>query len=181
MEVMDSMAAARVPGTLHVVFMGVSGTGKSTVGRPVSEALGLAFAEGDDFHPHANVEKMSRGVPLTDEDRWPWLQLLSDWTLERAARGVSTGLACSALRRPYRDVLREGAPDSVFVHLKGSRATLLGRMGSREHFMPTTLLDSQLDTLEDLEPDERGVVVDVEDPIETIVADLVERLGSGSI
>lgn len=165
----------------HVVFMGVSGTGKSAVGLLVSERLGLTFAEGDDFHPQANIEKMARGVPLTDEDRWPWLHLLADWTLERVTHGEGTGVACSALRRVYRDVLREAAPDTVFIHLAGSRETLLARMGSRQHFMPAALLDSQLATLEELEPDERGIVVDVEDPLEQIVEGLVSRLRSGSI
>lgn len=161
--------------SLHLVFMGVSGTGKSTIGVPVSAALGLTFGEGDDFHPEANVAKMSRGEPLTDEDRWPWLRSLADWTAQRAARGEGTGLACSALRRAYRDVLREGAPDTVFVHLKGSRETLVQRMGSRDHFMPTSLLESQFATLEELQPDELGVVVDITKPLDAIVADLVER------
>ena len=161
---------------LHVVFMGVSGMGKSTVGAPVCETLGLTFAEGDDFHPEANIEKMASGVPLTDDDRWPWLRLLAEWTAAHSAKGAGTGIACSALRRAYRDVLREGAPDTVFIHLAGSRETLLSRMESRQHFMPTSLLDSQFDTLEKLEPDEPGVVVDIDDPLDTIVADLVDRL-----
>ncbi|WP_244242247.1 gluconokinase [Nocardioides seonyuensis] len=175
----DSVSS--MPTRHHLVFMGVSGTGKSAVGRPASEALGLTFAEGDDFHPQANIDKMSRGVPLTDEDRWPWLRLLAAWTRERAARGEGTGLACSALRRVYRDVLREAAPDTVFVHFTGSRETLEKRMGAREHFMPTDLLDSQLATLEHLGPDERGIVVDIEDPIDQIVDDLVSRVRAGSI
>ncbi len=166
---------------LHVVFMGVAGTGKSAVGAPVSEALGLTFAEGDDFHPEANIAKMSSGVPLTDDDRWPWLRSLADWTAERSARNEDTGVACSALRRVYRDILREGAPDTVFVHLKGSREILIKRMESREHFMPTSLLDSQFDTLEDLERDERGLVVDITDPIDVIVNDLVGLLRGANV
>lgn len=162
---------------LHVVFMGVSGTGKSAVGRPVSEALGLTFAEGDDFHPRANIDKMSSGVPLTDEDRWPWLRELADWTARHAAAGEGTGVACSALRRVYRDVLREGAPDTVFVHLAGTADVILERMGSREHFMPASLLDSQFATLEDLEPDEDGIVVDISRPLDDLVAELVDALG----
>lgn len=161
---------------LHVVFMGVSGTGKSAIGHPVSQALGLVWAEGDDFHPQSNIDKMSSGVPLTDEDRWPWLRELAKWTAEHADRGESTGLACSALRRPYRDILREGAPDTVFVHLAGTAGTILERMNSREHFMPTSLLDSQFDTLEALEPDERGILVDIDQPLELIIADVTERL-----
>ncbi|MCD6639331.1 MAG: gluconokinase [Nocardioides sp.] len=162
---------------LHVVFMGVSGTGKSAVGRPVSEALGLTFAEGDDFHPRANIDKMSSGVPLTDEDRWPWLRELADWTARHAAAGKGTGVACSALRRVYRDVLREGDPDTVFVHLAGTADVILERMGSREHFMPASLLDSQFATLEDLEPDEDGIVVDISRPLDDLVAELVDALG----
>ena len=135
---------------LHLVFMGVSGTGKSAVAAPVAARLGCEFAEGDDFHPAANVEKMREGTPLTDEDRWPWLRSLADWTAARAARGTPTAVACSALRRAYRDVLREGAPDTVFVHLAGDRDLIREWMGRREHFMPLALLDSQLATLEPL-------------------------------
>jgi gluconokinase len=162
--------------TLHLVFMGVSGTGKSAIGRPVSERLGCEFAEGDDFHPQANIDKMAGGTPLTDDDRWPWLDRLAGWTRERAERGQNTGLACSALRRAYRDVLRRGAPDTVFVHLTGSRELILERMAGREHFMPASLLDSQLDTLEDLEPDERGLVVDIDQRLDPLVEGLVADL-----
>lgn len=161
---------------LHVVFMGVSGTGKSAVGRPVSDRLGLDFAEGDDFHPRANIEKMSSGTPLTDDDRWPWLRELADWTARRAAAGQGTGVTCSALRRAYRDVLREGAPDTVFVHLVGTAELITERMNAREHFMPSSLLESQFATLEDLDPDERGLVVDIDSPLDDLVADVVGRL-----
>ena len=181
MDVLTPSHHTASPAAHHLVFMGVSGTGKSAVGRPVSEALGLTFAEGDDFHPPANIEKMSSGRPLTDEDRWPWLHVLAEWTRVRAARGEGTGLACSALRRVYRDLLRDAAPETVFVHFKGSRETLLARMRSREHFMPSDLLDSQLSTLEDLGPDERGIVVDIDDPIDQIVDAVVSRVRSGSI
>jgi len=162
--------------SLHLVFMGVSGTGKSAVGKPVAEALGCEFAEGDDFHPPANTAKMRAGTPLTDDDRGPWLRALASWTQERAEADRSTAVTCSALRRGYRDVLRQGAPDACFVHLTGERELILDRMGGREHFMPASLLDSQLDTLEPLEPDEHGVVVDIGPPLEEVVEKLVEKL-----
>ena len=160
---------------LHLVFMGVSGTGKSAVGRPVAQRLGLEWAEGDDVHPPANVEKMRGGTPLTDEDRRPWLEVLHDWTAEHDAAGRSTGLACSALRAAYRDVLRRDLPDTVFVHLVGDKELILGRMRSRDHFMPPELLDSQLATLEPLEPHEHGLVVDIGDPLDVIVENVVRR------
>ena len=160
---------------LHLVFMGVSGTGKSAVGRPVAERLGLEWTEGDDVHPPANIEKMRGGTPLTDEDRWPWLEALHDWTAEHDAAGRSTGLACSALRTAYRDVLRRDLPDTVFVHLVGDKELILGRMRSRDHFMPPALLESQLATLELLEPHEPGLVVDIGDPLDVIVENVVRR------
>ncbi|MGH3385815.1 MAG: gluconokinase [Nocardioidaceae bacterium] len=165
-----------VAATQHIVVMGVSGSGKSVVGVPLAERLGYELAEGDDFHPAANIAKMSDGVPLTDEDRWPWLRALADWTRERGATGRSTVLTCSALRRRYRDVLRAGAADTVFVHLAGDKALLLQRMQHRDHFFPPTLLDSQLETLEAIADDENGVVVDIAAPVDEIVADLVHRL-----
>ncbi len=163
-------------GSLHIVFMGVSGTGKSAVAKPVAEALGCEFAEGDDFHPQANIEKMRSGTPLIDEDRLPWLQALAEWTGERAAQDRATALTCSALRRSHRDVLRQGAPDTCFVHLSGSRELILDRMSGREHFMPATLLDSQLETLEPLQPDERGLAVDIDVPLDELVQELVAKL-----
>lgn len=151
-----------LPGSpLHVVIMGVSGNGKSTAGGLLAEALGWSFAEGDEFHPQANVDKMSAGFPLTDEDRWPWLRELRDWIAEHDREGRSTLMACSALKRSYRDLLREGAPGVYFLHLVGDKSLLLERMDGREHFMPTSLLESQLDTLEPLEDDERGALIDI--------------------
>ena len=160
---------------LHLVFMGVSGTGKSAGGRPVSERLGLEFAEGDDFHPPANIEKMAGGTPLTDEDRWPWLESLHTWASEHDAADRSTGITCSALRKVYRDVLRRDLPETVFVHLVGDKELILDRMRSRDHFMPPELLDSQLATLELLEPDEHGLVVDSGYPLDEIVDNVVRR------
>ena len=160
---------------LHLVFMGVSGSGKSTAALAVRDLLGWEFAEGDDFHPPANVAKMSAGRALTDADRWGWLESLAAWTKERDDLGHSTMLSCSALRRSYRDVLRRGGR-TFFVHMTGDKGLLLQRMESRQHFMPPTLLESQLDTLEHLESDEEGMVVDVAHPPERIAAMVLARL-----
>jgi gluconokinase len=158
----------------HLVVMGVAGAGKSTVARRLAIALDLEFAEGDDFHPLANVAKMSRGEPLTDAERLPWLESLAAWTREQDERGRSTVVSCSAMRRSYRDVLRRGAPETFFVHLHGDEETIRRRMESRKHFMPPALLRSQLDTLESLQPDELGMTVDATLTPEEI-ATLVER------
>ncbi|MFJ5309433.1 gluconokinase [Streptomyces sp. NPDC088350] len=143
-----------------VVVMGVAGTGKTTIGPLLAARLGVPYAEGDDFHPQANIAKMSAGHPLTDEDRWPWLDAIGDWTHGRA--GLGGVVSSSALKRSYRDRLRAAAPGVVFVHLTGDRALIEDRMAHRHgHFMPTALLDSQFATLEPLEADEAGVSVDV--------------------
>ncbi|MEZ3179001.1 gluconokinase [Streptomyces pimonensis] len=143
-----------------VVVMGVSGTGKTTIGHLLAARLGVPYAEGDDLHPPANIAKMSAGTPLTDDDRWPWLDAIGDWAHGRA--GLGGVVSCSALKRSYRDRLRAAAPGVVFVHLTGDRALVEGRMSHRQgHFMPAALLDSQFATLQPLEPDEAGVAVDV--------------------
>ena len=148
--------------TQHVVVMGVSGSGKTTVASGIAVATDFTFAEADEYHPAASVAKMAAGEPLTDEDRWPWLAELATWMSARAAEGVSTVLACSALRRSYRDVLRAGPPSVHFVLVDGSAEVIRARMAAREgHYMPVTLLDSQIATLEPLEADESGVVLDV--------------------
>jgi gluconokinase len=152
---------AREPLHLHVVVMGVSGCGKTTVAERLRDRFGLAFAEGDGYHPKANVDKMASGQPLTDEDRQPWLEKLAVWTREREAEGCSTVLSCSALRRRYRDVLREADPDTFFVHLHADIEVLAERMRQRAHFMPVSLLESQFDTLESLGDGELGVTIDV--------------------
>jgi gluconokinase len=157
--------------------MGVAGVGKSTVGRMLADRLGFTFAEGDDFHPPANIEKMSAGVPLDDQDRLPWLRSLADWTREHHQMGQSTVITCSALRRRYRDVLREGAGGTYFVHLAGEQTLLMQRMRRRRHFMPTSLLQSQFDTLEPLAHDEVSITVDVVDPPEVIVDKVMQALG----
>jgi len=161
---------------LHLVVMGVSGTGKSTIAQALHARLGWEFAEGDEFHPQANVDKMASGRPLMDEDRWPWLEALAAWTAERDAAGTPTLLTCSALRRSYRDLLRRGGAGTWFVHLVGDKGLLLERMSSREHFMPPSLLESQLDTLEPLEADERGAVYDVANPQERLARMVLAQL-----
>lgn len=160
----------------HLVVMGVSGVGKTTVAEQLAVRLDYEFAEGDDYHPPANIEKMSAGTPLDDEDRIPWLRVLADWVRERHQDGRSTVMTCSALRRRYRDVLREGAADTFFVHLVGEQALLLERMAGRRHFMPPTLLQSQFATLEALEDDELGLTVEVTDPPARIVEKVVVAL-----
>lgn len=151
-----------------VVVMGISGVGKSAVGHAVADRSGVEYADGDDYHPQSNIDKMSAGTPLTDDDRWPWLDLVGGWLAAHdAAGGV---ISCSALRRVYRDVLTTHAPRTVFLHLTGDHALILSRMEGREHFMPTSLLESQEATLEPLDSDENGVVFDVTDTPETIAA-----------
>jgi gluconokinase len=164
-------------GPLHLVFMGVSGSGKSTAARAVQQELGWEYAEGDDFHPPANVAKMREGTPLTDADRWGWLESLAEWTAERDAKGEPTIIACSALRRAYRDVLRRGGEGTFFVHSTGDKHMILERMNAREHFMPPSLLESQLDILEPLEPDEQGMDVDPALAVDLIVAQVLDRIG----
>ena len=153
-----------------VVVMGVSGAGKTTVGALLAGELGWPFHDGDQFHPQANIDKMSAGVPLDDDDRRPWLRALADEIARLDAAGEASVTACSALRRRYRDWLREGHSGLFFVHLDASSDVLLDRMKRRTHFMPPTLLQSQLDTLERLEPDEAGAVIDDTQPVDAVIA-----------
>ena len=147
---------------LIAVVMGVSGTGKSTLGAALARDLGWPYAEGDDFHSAANVAKMHAGHPLTDEDRWPWLRAIAAWAGEREQARSGGVVTCSALRRSYRDLLRAGHPDVRFICLVGSREVLAARLAGRQgHFMPAALLDSQLATLEPLGADEPGGEVDI--------------------
>jgi len=159
-------------GATQLVVMGVSGTGKSTIGQQVATLLGADLVEGDDYHPPENIAKMSAGTPLTDDDRLPWLQALATMMQERRASGLVTVVTCSALRRRYRDILRGSAPSdrTVFLHLHGDFDVLRARMTVRDHFMPASLLQSQLDTLEYLEPDEHGIKVDVAPPFEEVIS-----------
>ncbi|WP_017559773.1 gluconokinase [Nocardiopsis baichengensis] len=164
---------------MHFVFMGVSGSGKSTVALRTAERLALPFAEADAFHPEANIAKMSQGVALTDADRLPWLRSLAAWIGEREAEGRDSLMACSALKRSYRDVLRSGAPDVRFVHLDGPVELIRRRLAERAgHFMPSGLLDSQQATLEPLRDDEKGVVLDIAPPPEEITEEAVRAVRS---
>lgn len=164
--------------TRTLVVMGVSGSGKSTVGRGLADALGCAFAEGDDHHAAASVAKMAAGVPLTDEDRLPWLRELSRWIGEQEASGHDAVLTCSALRRTYRDLLREGHPSVRFVHVTVDAPTLRARLDKRRgHFMAAALLDSQLELLEPLAADEPGVVVPGDGSSAEVVAAVLAAVG----
>jgi carbohydrate kinase (thermoresistant glucokinase family) len=152
-----------------IVVMGVSGCGKSTIGAALADRLGVHFIDGDALHPVSNIEKMSHGVALEDLDRLPWLADVGRTLRDHQDTGLV--LACSALKRSYRDVIRWEAPDVTFVHAHGERSLLHERLSGRaDHFMPATLLASQLNTLELLDETERGFVVDIRLP----VADLVE-------
>jgi gluconokinase len=181
---------ARVDGDMHadsestmkqlrsphvVVVMGVAGTGKTTIGPLLAARLGVPYAEGDDFHPPANIAKMSAGTPLDDDDRRPWLDAIGAWAHERAGHGGV--VSSSALKRVYRDRLRAAAPGVVFLHLTGDRALIERRMTERKgHFMPTALLDSQFATLQPLGDDEAGVAVDVSGSPEEITERAVAAL-----
>ncbi len=154
--------------------MGVSGSGKSTVGAALAQRLRVPFADADDFHPEANVAKMSAGHALNDEDRYPWLDAIGDWLAEHC--GAGGVMSCSALKRKYRDQLRKHCPQVRFLHLSGSPQVIARRQASRPgHFMPASLLASQFDTLEPLEADEHGVVVDVDQDIDAVVENYLTR------
>ena len=161
---------------MHIVVMGVSGTGKTSVGEELAEELGCEFVEGDSLHPRRNIEKMEHGIPLTDEDRWPWLQAIADMVAVRDHEGTSTVVTCSALKRKYRDLLRDAAP-TFFVHLDAPFDVLEARMRQRtKHFMPASLLRSQVDTLEPLDDDEAGEVVDVSPALDVVVEEAVNAV-----
>ena len=161
-----------------IVVMGVSGSGKSTVGAALAQRLRVPFADADDFHPPANVAKMSSGEPLDDDDRYPWLEAIGEWLAAHPDGGV---MSCSALKRKYRDQLRGHCGEIEFVHLHGSTDVIGKRQASRPgHFMPPSLLESQFKTLERLEPDERGVTIDVDQNIDGIVDSYVAATDQAS-
>lgn len=158
-----------------LVIMGVAGAGKTTVGNALAERLGWPMADSDGFHSEANKAKMAGGTPLTDEDRWPWLQSIRDWITEQPGDAVVT---CSALRKVYRDVLREADARVVFIHLDGPESLFRLRMLTRTgHFMPTSLMKSQVATLEALEDDEDGFVVAATANPGVIADTVLEKLG----
>jgi gluconokinase len=166
---------SRAPLALRIVVMGVSGSGKSTVGPGLAQALGLPFVEGDSLHPARNVALMAAGTPLTDADRQGWLQAVAS-TLAQAA-GTGVVVSCSALKRSYRDLLRASAPGLRIVYLRGEPALLARRLQARQHhYMPPSLLQSQLDTLEPPGPDEAVYTADVADAPAQLVAQLHNRL-----
>jgi gluconokinase len=157
--------------------MGVSGSGKSTVADGLVDRLGWEFAEGDDFHPAANVEKMRAGRPLDDEDRWPWLRRLADWIGEHEQTGTSVVVTCSALKRSYRDLLCDGHPSVWFAHVTADAALIRERVTKRSgHYMPAALLDSQLATLEPLQDDEPGASISGAGAPEVVVDGLLAAL-----
>jgi gluconokinase len=165
-------------GVCAIVVMGVAGSGKTTIGEKLAERLGWPYEDGDKFHPKGNVEKMSAGHPLTDDDRWPWLQAIAD-EIDRVCRqGNHVVIGCSALKRAYRDVLVHGRDDVRIVYLDGTRELIARRLKARKgHFMPPTLLESQFNTLQPPAPDEHPVVVSIDASVEKIVDDIVRKLG----
>ncbi|MET0904876.1 MAG: gluconokinase [Tardiphaga sp.] len=165
------------PAPCALIVMGVSSSGKSSIGKALAEKIGWRFADGDDFHPPANVEKQRAGQALTDADRWPWLQSIADEIDRFTAEGGKIVIACSALKRAYRDLLLHGRQDVRIVYLHGSRELIAERMAARKnHFMPTSLLDSQFKTLEVPGPDERPITVSIDDDIDGIVDAIIAQL-----
>jgi gluconokinase len=162
---------------VSLVVMGVSGSGKTTVATEVARRLGWDFTEGDDHHPAANVEKMRTGQPLDDDDRRPWLLELASWIGEHEAEGRSSVMTCSALKRSYRDLLREGHPSVWFAHVSGPQELIADRVSHRQgHYMPATLVPSQFATLEPLADDEPGRIVPAVGSAEQVVDDLLADL-----
>lgn len=169
------MASAEPPCAL--IVMGVSGSGKSTVAKALGDRLGWRFEDGDSFHPPSNVAKMAAGHPLTDEDRWPWLNAIAD-EIGRICKGAGhVIIACSALKHAYRDVLLRGRSDVRFIFLKGPQELIAGRLAHRKgHFMPPELLTSQFRTLEPPDAGEHVITVSIEGSVEAIVDDVLRQL-----
>jgi len=157
-----------------LVIMGVSGSGKTTIARPLAARLGWPFKEGDDLHPAANIAKMKAGVPLTDADRAPWLAAIAAWIDGQAAAGLPGVITCSALKRAYRARLTDGRPQVRLVFLRGSQTVIAARVARRtHHFMPASLLASQFADLEEPAADEHPIVVDIDQPVEAQVEEIV--------
>lgn len=162
---------------LHVVIMGVSGSGKTSIANLLQERLDWPLAEADDFHPEANKAKMAAGHALTDDDRWPWLATLRDWMSEHAKADSSSIVTCSALKKSYREFLTQAQGTVIFVHLDGPMELISERMTSRAgHFMPISLLPSQFSTLEPLEDSENGMTLDVSLEPETLVSAIIAEI-----
>lgn len=157
-------------------MMGVSGSGKTTIAQAIAARLGWHVLEGDTFHPPANVQKMSKGIPLDDADRSPWLEAIAAAIDRMLAQELPAAIACSALKRKYRDILIGKRRDVVLVYLKGSEELIRQRMANRAHFMPPSLLASQFVTLEEPEPDEHPIIVNVAAPLEAVVSDVIKAM-----
>lgn len=161
-----------------IIVMGVSGSGKTTVARGIATAMGWDFAEGDDFHSEANIAKMASGHPLTDEDRWPWLRAIGSWIDGHDRSGTSAVITCSALKQVYRDILREGRPTVRFAHVTADPELIEDRMEHRQgHFMPASLLPSQLATLEKLQTDEPGLALSAAGSPQDVLHSALSALG----
>ncbi len=175
-----SMATDRRPalsGIAAIIIMGVSGAGKSTIGQALADRLGFAYEEGDTYHTQANIAKMHAGVALTDEDRWPWLHAIAAAIDSKVDKGIPLVIACSALRRVYRDVLVHGRSDVRIVYLKGTEGLIASHLKNRKgHFMNPSLLDSQFEALEEPAADEPAVTVDVDQPVASVVRDIIDKL-----
>lgn len=170
-------SAPSIPATTSIVVMGASGSGKTSVAVELARQLGWDYIEGDDLHPAANVAKMANGIPLDDEDRWPWLRTIAEVIGAREAAGTSFLVTCSALKRSYRDLLRDGHPSVWFAHVYVSEAVLTARLQRRTgHYMPPSLLGSQLATLQPLADDEPGAVIPGDGPLEQTVTELIAHL-----
>jgi gluconokinase len=159
-----------------VVVMGASGSGKTTIGTRLANAIHAEFADGDRFHPAANVEKMRNGIALADEDRWPWLAAIAAHIDQFRGSGRRAVIACSALKRSYRDILIGGRPDVRLVYLKGDQTLVARRIARRRHFMPAALLPSQFETLEEPGPDEHPIIVSIEPGPSEIVGRIIAGL-----
>jgi len=174
----EGMTGQTIPEAVHaLIVMGVAGSGKTTIARALAERIRWPFRDGDEFHPASNVAKMSSGQPLTDDDRWPWLRAIAaeiDRTIDTSGHVV---IACSALKRAYRDILIGPRAGVRLIYLKGSRDLILQRLRSRRgHFMPPQLLDSQFATLEEPRADEKAVVIDIAASVDAIVDDIIRQL-----